>query len=170
MGVDFEFRNKEKPWMDATNASYNVVKKLFKSGKIPRTKFRENKREANEKFDSFSVDCGGGCWLHIHNVDGYPLARMSHFDHYPRAVQVMDQAGKLLKCRVLNDLDDETADMWGGKPPSSHPVKKNSNPLVSDKPAKPLVKMDTSFIPKILKVDRSKKVTKSKAKIKKVKS
>jgi hypothetical protein len=163
MGVDFEFRNKEKPWLDATNASYNVVKKLFKSGKIPRTKVRENKREANEKFDSFSVDCGGGCWLHIHNVDGYPLAHMSHFDHYPRAVQVMDQAGKLLKCRALNDLDDETADMWGGNPPSLHPVKKSSNPLVSDKLAKPLVKMDTRFLPKILGVNRSKKSVKSKA-------
>ena len=168
MGVDFEFRNKEKPWIEA-DVSYNTVKKLFKSGKIPRTKFRENKREANEKFDSFSVDCGGGCWLHIQNVNGTPLARMSHFDHYPRAVQVMDQAGKLLKCRVLNDLDDETADMWGGKPPSSHPVKKSLNPLVSDKSAKPLVKMDTSFLPKILGVDRSKKSVKSNIKKRNIK-
>ena len=168
MGVDFEFRNKEKPWIEA-DVSYNTVKKLFKSGKIPRTKIRENKRETNEKFDSFSVDCGGGCWLHIQNVNGTPLARMSHFDHYPRAVQVMRQAGKLLKCRVLDDLDNETADMWGGKPPSERPVKKSLNPLVSDKPAKPLVKMDTSFIPKILKVDRSKKSVKSNIKKRNIK-
>ena len=107
MSVDFEFRNKDNPLSYDGTPSYEKVKKIFEGGKIRGTKVvplpKENRMYPT---DAFSVDCGGGCWLHIYNTGTPPTVKMAHFDHMDKAVKIMKQAAGLLNCTVLNDLDE----------------------------------------------------------------
>jgi len=107
MSVDFEFRNKNNPLSYDGTPSYEKVKKLFESGKIKGVKVVPLPKE-NRMYpvDAFSVNCGGGCWLHIYNTGTPPTVKMAHFDHINKADMIMKQAANLLNCVVLNDLDD----------------------------------------------------------------
>lgn len=106
MSVDFEFRNKKNPLSYEGTPSYEQVKKVFKSGKIKGCKIDriELGRQGGEA--TFVVNCGGDCWLYVHNLSKGTLVTMPHFDQYERADQVVKQVAKIFNCTVLNDLED----------------------------------------------------------------
>lgn len=104
MSVDFEFRNKKNPLSYEGTPSYSAVKKLFKSGTINGTKIDKIETNAKGK-ESFSVNCGGGCYIYVYDVSGTASVVMPHFDHMERADKVLQQVAKHFDCIVLNDLE-----------------------------------------------------------------
>lgn len=127
MSVDFEFRNKKKMWSYAGTPSYSTLKKFFESGRIPGVKVVPLEKEYRMyPVAAFSLDCGGGCWLHIYDTQKSPTIKMSHFDHVERANKVLTKAAAFFDCVVLNDLEHGDSEIWAGKPPSKKIVKKSS--------------------------------------------
>lgn len=136
MSVDWEFRDKNKPWLSTNTPTTSQLKKIFLSRK---SRYIKVKSYPNKK--NFSVDCGNGCWIHIYDVKGYPLIKMLHFDHYEQANNLLQDVAKLYGCVVLNDLEHGETDVWAGKPGSLQSS--------SEKPSAPLTRVDklSSLLP-----------------------
>lgn len=128
MSVDFEFRNKKKMWSYSGTPSYSALKKYFTSGRARGVKVVPLPPEHRMfPVNAFSLDCGGGCWLHIYDTKISPTIKMSHFDHVERAMDVLQKAAAFFDVVVLNDLEHGDSDVWANqKPGTKKPVKKSS--------------------------------------------
>ena len=118
MSVDWEFRNKNKPWLYDGTPTTSQLKKIFTSGKIPGVKVMGLHKDnpLAKKYSGFRVDCGGDCWLHIYDMGGIPKIVMQHFDHAEKADSVLKKVANIAGCAVLNDLEHGETDAWAGKP------------------------------------------------------
>jgi len=136
MSVDFEFRNRQKTWTYKGTPTYSALKKYFGSDRSGNVKIHSLPEEHRIfPVNAFSLDCGGGCWIHVYDTARHPTIKMSHFDHVERANLVLQKAAAYFDCIVLNDLDHGDSDVWAGrKPVIKKSVKQSSGFRINIKP------------------------------------
>lgn len=129
MSVDFEFRNKQRMWTYKGTPTYSALKKYFESGRAGNVKVVPLPKEHRmyPDADAFSLDCGGGCWIHIYNTKSGPAIKMSHFDHVEKAMSVLQKTAAFFDVVVLNDLEHGESDVWANIPPNKKkPIKQST--------------------------------------------
>ena len=138
MSIDFEFRNKQRMWTYKGTPTYSELKKYFESGRAGNVKVIVNtdKRTYLPGIKAFSLDCGGGCWIHFYDTRRRPTIKMSHFDHVEKAISVLQKAAAYFDVIVLNDLEHGDSDIWAAIPPGSKLVKKETGFKINIKPFK----------------------------------